>query len=361
MEQMTLSMRSGVAEKLRRAKQTIAEDVTEEFLRRHPDWLERYGERARTYGIEDAIFHVEFLAGAIEGGPPAGFADYARWTAGMLAARKIEPRFLAENLEQVGAAARRVVSEDEHQLVQRFVRAGASAAAETPDRPDTLASESGLALTQSLFLRAILQGQRRAAANVALEALSAGHSLQDIYVDVFQESLYEVGRRWETNQITVAEEHMATAIVQYVLAQVYERMEAPSAERGRVVLTGVQGEQHQVGANMVADALEADGWDVRFLGANVPHPTILKAIEDHDADVVGISATMLFNVPQVVRLVNDVRSRMGAERPRIILGGAAFRSAPELWKELGADGFAPDVRTAVDLARQWSAAQPEAA
>jgi methanogenic corrinoid protein MtbC1 len=73
-----------------------------------------------------------------------------------------------------------------------------------------------------MFLQAILAGQRAAAVQVAREALRDGTSLQSLYLDVFQPALYEVGARWEANQLTVAQEHIATAITQFVMAQIYE-------------------------------------------------------------------------------------------------------------------------------------------
>jgi signal transduction histidine kinase len=143
---------------------------------------------------------------------------------------------------------------------------------------------------------------------------------------------------------------MATATAQSALAQMYPRIERPDAVRGRAVITGVQGEMHQMGVNIVADALEADGWDVRFLGTNMPHDGILRVIAEHRAGVLGISATMLFSVPQVRRLVRD---RAAPPAPRIVLGGSAFRAAPDLWGELGAVGFAGDVRESVAHVRGW--------
>jgi methanogenic corrinoid protein MtbC1 len=112
-------------------------------------------------------------------------------------------------------------------------------------------------------------------------------------------------------------------------------------------VTGVQGELHQVGAAMVADVLEYRGWNVRFLGTNMPHEGILQAIEEHAPTILGISATMLFNVPSVARLVEDVHKKFAQARPRIVLGGAVFRTQVDLWKALGADDFAPDLAGAV--------------
>ena len=119
----------------------------------------------------------------------------------------------------------------------------------------------------------------------------------------------------------------------------------------KVVITGAQGEFHQVGANMVADVLEAAGWDVRFLGTDTPIGGVLEAIEEHEADILGISATMLFHISSVARLIDSVRAKRGRQI-RILAGGGAFRSAPSLYNELGADGCALDLRSAVALANE---------
>ncbi len=149
---------------------------------------------------------------------------------------------------------------------------------------------------------------------------------------------------------------MATAVAQYVIASLYADLERPTERRGRAVVTGVYGELHQLGANMVADILESDGWDVRFLGTNVPPDGAVRAAVDHRADLVGISAMMLPNLSRVTELVERVRAA-GDDRRRVIVGGGLFRSDPHLWRQVGADGFAPDLREVVALARRVSGAE----
>ena len=112
--------------------------------------------------------------------------------------------------------------------------------------------------------------------------------------------MYEIGRLWQTNQITVAREHMATAITQYVMAQLFPLLgQSEGASRGRVVVAGVQGELHQIGAMMVSDVLESDGWQVRFLGSNMPHSGILETMEQEAASVLCISTTILSTFPNL--------------------------------------------------------------
>jgi methanogenic corrinoid protein MtbC1 len=158
-----------------------------------------------------------------------------------------------------------------------------------------------------------------------------------------------VGRLWESNVISVAEEHMATAVTQFVMAQCFSFIDRPALCHGRMVLTGVEEELHHVGANMVADVLEAHGWDVRFLGTNLPHRGILQVVREHRPDWVGISATTLFSLPQVSRLIAEIRATFPEGAPRIIVGGSAFRFSPDAWREVGADAVGASLEEAVAL------------
>jgi methanogenic corrinoid protein MtbC1 len=204
---------------------------------------------------------------------------------------------------------------------------------------------------RDLYLEAIVAGNRQAAIDVAVGAIEAGMDVRDVYVEILQESLYEVGRMWESNRISVSTEHLATAITQTVLARLYERLPRPDAVRGRMVLTGVEGELHQVGGHMVSDALESDGWDVKFLGTNVPAADVLTAISAYRPAVLGISCTMLENLSKVSFLIGAVRETFQASSPRIVVGGGAFRAAPGRAAELGADAWAPDMRAAIGVTR----------
>lgn len=216
------------------------------------------------------------------------------------------------------------------------------------DRPAPLAGE------REQYLRAALRGDRRAALARVEALLAHGCALPTLYASILQEAQYEVGALWERNLITVAQEHMATAVTQYVLARLSLSFPGRAGHRGRVLITGIRGEFHQVGPHMVADMLEFEGWDVRFLGTNLPEEAILRALEDDPVDVVGISATMIANIPAVSSLAEGIR-KLGAGTPRIVVGGAAFRAAPDLWRELGADGAAADLQGSVDLLERLAA------
>lgn len=200
------------------------------------------------------------------------------------------------------------------------------------------------------YLQEILAGRRKPALEIIMDAYRGGYPIPGIYMDIFQEALYEIGRLWESNRITVADEHMGTAITQFVMSNLYQYLETNKELRGKLVLTGVQGELHQVGANMVADVLEADGWNVLFLGTNVPAHGAIQSIRQHGADLFGISSTMLFNIPKVVQLVEAVRKEFG-NSVHIMLGGSAFKNLETMPGELAGCTIALDLREALDRTR----------
>lgn len=331
----SLSDRFQLARKVAATKQTLASTVTDECFATHPEWLARYGERGRQFCSADVCFHVEFLAGAIEAGSPEAFGEYARWTARMLAARGIAGHTLKENLGLIERHLSRLLAPEETGTISAFFSRGREACAQ-PEMIEPEINKDALALTRQVFLTAILSGNRRAALNIVEEALGDGNSPLDIYVNVFSEALYRVGSLWESNKISVAQEHIATSITQSAIAAVYLRLVPAAVSRGSMVVTGVAGELHQVGANLVADSMEASGWIVRFLGTNLPPASVLSTIEEISADVLCVSTTIVANLPSVGELVRLVRANLGSRAPRIVLGGAAYRIAGQFASEVGA-------------------------
>lgn len=202
------------------------------------------------------------------------------------------------------------------------------------------------------YLQEILAGKRKSALELIMDAYHGGYPIPGIYMDIFQEALYEIGRLWESNRISVADEHLATAITQFVMSNLYQHLEISDERRGKFVVTGVQGELHQVGANMVADVLDADGWDTVFLGTNVPEEEIIKTLRQHRAHLFGISSTMLFNLPKVIGLVEAVRAEYG-NSVHIMLGGSAFKTLEALPSELEGCTIALNLREALDQTRTF--------
>jgi methanogenic corrinoid protein MtbC1 len=175
----------------------------------------------------------------------------------------------------------------------------------------------------SAYLNHLLSGKKAACMKVVSELLADEIDILELYVQLFQRAMYEVGELWESNRISVAVEHLATAITESLFALAYPTIfGAEHIGKTAVISCGVN-EYHQIGGKMVADVFELYGWDGYFLGANTPVEDLLHFISERNPDVLGLSLSIDTNVPAMRETIERVRG----EYPRldIIVGGQAFR------------------------------------
>jgi len=147
--------------------------------------------------------------------------------------------------------------------------------------------------------------------------------VQEIYTQLFQKSLYRVGDYWERNLISVAVEHIATAITESLMISIQPRLFTVARNGRRAVVACVANEYHQVGARMVADILELHGWDGYFLGSNTPVADLLKFIEKNNPDLIGLSLSIYFNLGEMIKTFETIRTHF--PRIPVMVGGQAFR------------------------------------
>jgi MerR family transcriptional regulator, light-induced transcriptional regulator len=194
------------------------------------------------------------------------------------------------------------------------------------------------------YLAALLAADLEAARRVIADALDAGTLARELYLDVLQPALYEVGLRWSRAEISVAQEHLATAATQSNLAWLAERLiEGERPARGRVLIACAEDELHMLGVSMVADFLEAEGWEISFVGAMTPPEGLVELAPQ--ADVVAISAALPERIPLVARAVAALRA--APRTPYIVVGGQAFAGSEERALRTGADAWAADAQDAV--------------
>ncbi len=197
------------------------------------------------------------------------------------------------------------------------------------------------------YLELVLAGRRQLASTLILKAVEEGTPVKAVYLDVFQPALREVGRLWEENRISIAQEHLATAVTQLVMSQLYPRVFSSERRGLALVATCLGGELHEVGVRMVADFFEMGGWDTYYLGANTPDEAVVAELQRVNAALLGVSVTISSHLARAASLIKRVRAQRGLERLKILVGGLPFLAAPELSGELGADGTAVDAAGAV--------------
>lgn len=200
------------------------------------------------------------------------------------------------------------------------------------------------------YLEAIRGGDRRRAFQIIDTARDNGLDLGGIYVGVFQPALREIGRLWQENQISVADEHLATAITQAAMARAYERAFAWRTATGRTLIAAcVDVERHEVGLRMLCDLLDLEGWHTTYLGSSVPVESLVSMVQRRRPDVVALSAALSPHLPRVRAMIDAVNMTLGASRPIIIVGGRPFLDDPSLAQKLGADFTATNAVDAVRL------------
>ena len=210
------------------------------------------------------------------------------------------------------------------------------------------------------YLAALLRGERHWASQSILRAVADGTSVKKIYLHVFQPVQYEVGRLWQTQQISVAQEHYCTAATQLIMSQMYPQIHGSDQHEQTMVATCVSGDLHEIGVRMVADFFEMDGWTTVYLGANTPHDAVVEIVADRKAVVLGVSATMPSHLDEVKELIETVRATDACRHVRVLVGGAPFNATSELWRQLGADGCATDAQSALNVANRWVGRRPSA-
>lgn len=175
------------------------------------------------------------------------------------------------------------------------------------------------------LLRALVAGDQVQAELVALDAVAGGMPLADLYADVLAPALNEVGRRWQAGDLTVADEHLATAVVEGVMARVGRAAtRLPRRSRERVLLACAEDEGHVVALRMVADLAEGAGFDVRYLGASVPVDALVDLARRLRPRVVGLSASAGAAPAAVIEAVDGLLALPGLD---VIVGGDGVPAA----------------------------------
>ncbi|MGX7760254.1 cobalamin B12-binding domain-containing protein [Streptomyces angustmyceticus] len=205
---------------------------------------------------------------------------------------------------------------------------------------------------------AVVSVDEYAAVRRALDAVDAGIPPEQVLLDVIAPVQHRVGEHWAANRMTVAQEHAATAINDRVVAALaHHRPAEEGARRGRITVACVDGEWHALPARLLAEVLRLRGWQVDFLGAQVPAPHLIAHLHRTGPQAVALSSSIATRLPTAHAAITACQA-VGVP---VLVGGAAFGPDGRYARLLGADAWAPDARTAADfLAEGMPATTPPA-
>ncbi|MDK2909335.1 MAG: MerR family transcriptional regulator, light-induced transcriptional regulator [Bacteroidales bacterium] len=198
------------------------------------------------------------------------------------------------------------------------------------------------------YLNLLLDTRRMEAFDLIYNLINQGIPIKNIYLNIFQPVQYEIGRLWQKGEISVAQEHYCTAATQTLIANLYKYFLRPSGDK-TMVAACAPGELHEMGLRMLADIFEMEGWHTVYIGANTPVNDLLKLIEKQKPLILALSATLPFNVAALDEIISRIKK---AEiSTKILVGGLPFKLSPGLWKDIGADAYAADALSALQLAQ----------
>ncbi|MEM1022074.1 MAG: cobalamin-dependent protein [Myxococcota bacterium] len=200
------------------------------------------------------------------------------------------------------------------------------------------------------FLAAQLEGDRREGLRLVMEeGLAAGRSVPELHLQVIQAAQHQIGEMWERNEISVAREHVASSLAQLALAQLYPHLPRTQANGFKAVVACVQGEYHNLAARMASDFLEIAGFEVVFMGADVPPEEIFSMMEETKAPVLALSMTVSLHFEALRATVDALRKARGNE-VMVMVGGRAAEENEAAIKDLGVSCVGTDARKMVEEA-----------
>ena len=237
-----------------------------------------------------------------------------------------EPIELAEAADRLGV---------HYQTAYRWVREGrlpavrvrgryqltpgdVDAFAEERDRPRAVGPRRGRRswdrLADRLF-EALRAGDERAASDLVLRLHAQQEPVLEVIGRVVAPALARIGDDWSTGDLSVAEEHRASEIVERLLAVLDQRR--PGRPRGRAVVAAPEGEHHGLPVAMAAAALREDGWTVELLGRDVPLDSFAHFVEEAAPDLVVLTVTAADSVPAA----EAARDRLRDAGHAVVVGG----------------------------------------
>ncbi len=203
---------------------------------------------------------------------------------------------------------------------------------------------------KEIFYTALSQGKMDEAKRLTQEALDAGESAETILKEGFISAMDRIGVKFKNGEVYIPEVliaaramHAGMAILKPILSK------STGTMAGKVLIGTVKGDLHDIGKNLVVMMLEGGGFDVVDLGIDVPADKFVEAIKIHQPQVVGLSALLTTTMREMKTTIEVIEKAGLRNQVKMIVGGAPLTE--KFAREIGADGYAPDAASAVDVVK----------
>jgi len=332
-------------------KDNLIKEIVEEQFLLMPELKDNYNE-VQFQKLEDHISHIlNYLAQALFVDEVNIFSNYYRWLYIVLKERGIKAKFFKNYLMATKNVLERNLDKKSFAIIKSYLTAADASFNSSKNHYDSFIKEDNfLHKKTDKYLSLLMNMEREKAVSFILNLVENDILIEDIYLKIFQPAQYEIGRLWQLNQISVAQEHYATSVTQLAMSQLYPKI-FTSFEKGKKALTTCIGDElHELGIRMVADLLELNGWDTIHLGSNTPPAEIINILEEKEIDLLALSVTLPRQLEKTSDLIKLIHRNKKLSKLKIMVGGRIFMQSNYLWQRIGADGFAADAKEAVKVA-----------
>ena len=188
----------------------------------------------------------------------------------------------------------------------------------------------------------------------AKKALESKINPMDVVSKGIVEGMNIVGEKFENGEYFLSELIVAGEIGKEVLKILDPHLRAEKIQLkklGRVVIGTVRGDLHDIGKNIVVMMLEAAGFEVIDLGADVPPEKFIEAVRQHGPNIVAMSALLTVTMPEMRNVIEELKKAGLRDKVKVIVGGAPVTE--EYAKSIGADGYGETAVEGVKICKQW--------
>jgi methanogenic corrinoid protein MtbC1 len=348
------------AEAIEAQKQPLSEAIVTRQYALQPEIWGAYGKEGREKSLRDVEYHLSYLVESIRSNDFSLFVHYVEWLKSLFEGLKFPEDVLPVMLDTMREVMRERLSEEMSAVVNKHMEAVSSKLPEQrPSHSPFISVDRPMGSLAKKYLDALLLGDKQRATQLIMDFFHGGGGIKNIYLQVFQPVQREIGRLWQMNEASVAQEHYASAATQLIMSQLYPHIFSTEKKERRLVAACVSKELHEIGIRMVSDIFELSGWDTYYLGANLPPSSVIQAINEYKADILALSCTIPVHQRELEKMIAQVRSEQLGRDIKIIVGGYSLNTFRDAWKRSGADGFAPDAEEAVLLANRLLSSRSE--
>jgi len=200
------------------------------------------------------------------------------------------------------------------------------------------------------YLEPLLRGDRIACRSVIEEALQSGIPVNSVYTNIIWPVMIEIEKLLREDKITPVQEHLATRVNRTIVDQLQNKLPRRSRKNKKIIVCCAPDELQELGAQMMTDLFESDGWEVRFLGGGLTNDDILAFVNEYSPAILLIYGTAPKQAPNVRRLIDTIKSVNAWPHMRIMVSGGLFKRAEGLWQEMEADLYAATALEALQVA-----------